>query len=265
MISLDGRHAIVTGATQGLGVDIAERLHQAGAKLTIAGRDRERGEAIAGRLGEGALFVETDIADDGSIAACVTAAMARLGRIDFLVNNACMYDDRGMAATRAEWHRLFDVNLFGAAIFSAAVADHMAGDGCAIVNIGSIGGKSGAMGRMLYPASKAALLQITKSMAITLAPRGIRVVSVSPAVTWSPSVEKSAGSMEVADRLGAVLHPLGRIGRGHEVADAVLFACSPMASFITGTDIAVDGGFTAIGPDQGLGPRPWMDADLHRD
>jgi NAD(P)-dependent dehydrogenase (short-subunit alcohol dehydrogenase family) len=264
MISLEGRSAIITGATQGLGTDIAERLHEAGASVTVVGRGGKRGAEITARLGERALFVETDIADDASIAACVDATLARFGRIDILVNNACMYDDRGMDASRAEWHRLFDVNLIGAAIFSAAVVDHMAGDGSTIVNIGSIGGKYGAVGRMLYPASKAALLQITKNMAVTLAPRGIRVVSVSPAVTWSPSVEKSTGSIEVADRLGAVLHPLGRIGRGREVADAVLFACSPMASFITGTDIAVDGGFTAIGPDQGKGPRPWMDASIHR-
>ena len=81
MISLEGRHAIVTGATQGLGADIAERLHQAGARLTIAGRDPERGEAIAARLGEGALFVETDIADDGSIAACVTASASPAAKV----------------------------------------------------------------------------------------------------------------------------------------------------------------------------------------
>jgi NAD(P)-dependent dehydrogenase (short-subunit alcohol dehydrogenase family) len=261
MMSVQDRVAIVTGATQGLGLDIAKRFHEAGARVVLIGPDREKGSAIAARLGQRAIFIETDIASDAAIDACVGEVLSRFGTIDFLVNNACIYDDPGLAATRDDWHRLLDVNLIGAAILSARVAEKMVDGRGVIVNIGSIGGKAGAVGRMLYPASKAALLQITKNLAVTLASRGIRAVSVSPAVTWSPSVEKATGTIEEADRRGGRLHPLGRIGRGREVADAVLFACSDQASFITGTDIAVDGGYTAVGPDQGLSPRWWMSDD----
>lgn len=258
MISLDGRTFIVTGATQGLGLDIAQRFIDAGANVVVVGRGREKGEAVERVLGSRALFVEADIARDEAIDVCVERALSQFGSIDGLINNACIYEDPGLNATREQWHRLLDVNLIGAALLAAKVSQVMPEKGGVIVNVGSIGGKSGAINRMLYPASKAALLQITKNLAVTLAPKNIRVLSVSPAVTWSPSVENSTGSVEVADKRGSLLHALGRIGRGSEVADAVLFACSDMASFITGTDIAVDGGYTSLGPDQGLGPRPWM-------
>ncbi|MGV1794532.1 SDR family oxidoreductase [Rhizobium sp. A37_96] len=265
MIRLDGRSFIVTGATQGLGADIAECLLEAGAKVALVGRERPKGEELARRLGPDAHFIEADLSDDDAIDRCVSEVVRLFGRIDGLVNNACMYDDPGLKATRQDWIRLLNVNLIGAAIISAKVSDCMPDEGGVIVNIGSIGGKSGAVDRMLYPASKAALLQITKNLAVTLAGRKIRVLSVSPAVTWSPSVESSTGSIEVADRRAAVLHPLGRVGRGREVANAVVFACSDLASFITGCDIAVDGGYTSLGPDQGLGPRPWMSGTAGRE
>lgn len=258
MIRLDGRSYVVTGATQGLGADIAARLVEAGANVALVGRGREKGEKLASSLGARAHFIEADLSSDEAIDRCVDTANTLFGRIDGLVNNACIYEDPGLKASRNDWHRMLDVNLIGAAILSAKVAEHMPEEGGVIVNIGSIGGKTGAVNRMLYPASKAALLQITKNLAVTLAERKIRVVSVSPAVTWSPSVESATGSIETADRRGAMLHPLGRIGRGREVANAVLFVCSDLASFVTGTDIAVDGGYMSVGPDQGLGPRPWM-------
>jgi NAD(P)-dependent dehydrogenase (short-subunit alcohol dehydrogenase family) len=128
----------------------------------------------------------------------------------------------------------------------------------AIVNISSIGGKFGAAGRALYPAAKAAILQVTKTEAVHLAKQGIRVVAVSPAWTWSPAVEAMAGDLETADCVGAKLHPLGRIGRGEEVAQTVAFLCSSAASFITGVDIPVDGGYSILGPDQGQPPLYWF-------
>ncbi|GMO93392.1 SDR family oxidoreductase [Bradyrhizobium sp. TM239] len=258
MIRLDGRKFVVTGATQGLGADIAECLIEAGAFVAIVGRGKEKGTALERKLGPRARFIEADLSLDRDIEACVENVIRLFGGIDGLVNNACMYDDPGLTATREQWHRLLDVNLIGPAILTAQVVDSMPPEGGVVVNISSIGGKSGAANRMLYPASKAAILQITKNLAVTLAPRNIRVLSVSPAVTWSPSVEAVTGSIEKADQRGAILHPLGRIGRGREVANAVLFACSEFASFVTGTDIAVDGGFTSLGPDQGLGPRAWL-------
>lgn len=264
MMRLEGRSYIVSGATQGLGADIAAGLVAAGANVTVMGRGRDKGLEVAGQLGPQARFVEADLASDAALDACIAQTLDAFGRIDGLINNACLYEDPGLSATREQWHRALDINLVGAAILSAKVAEHLPDGSGVIVNIGSVGGKSGAAGRMLYPASKAAMLQITKNLAVTLAPRGIRVLSVSPAVTWSPSVASLAGTADVADQRGALLHPLGRIGRGSDVADAVVFACSPAAGFITGTDIAVDGGYTCLGPDQGFGPRPWISGGVSR-
>ncbi len=264
MISLDGRTAIVTGATQGLGADIARSLIDAGANVVLVGRTVDAGEALATELGPKAWFCRTDIEQDDDIAACVAGTIARFGRLDILVNNACLYADAGLASSRADWLRTLNVNLVGAAIFIAMAAERMTRQGGVIVNIGSVGGKFGAAGRALYPASKAGLHQLTRNAAVTLAPDGIRVLTVSPAWTWSPALENMAGTIEQADAVGGRLHPIGRVGRGRDVGNAVVFAVSDMAGFITGIDIPVDGGFTILGPDQGRSPRAWF-ADAGRE
>jgi NAD(P)-dependent dehydrogenase (short-subunit alcohol dehydrogenase family) len=251
--------AIVTGGTARLGLAIAAGLHAAGASVVLAGRDEAKGDAAARELGERTVFVRTDIADDTSIEACIAAALTRFGRIDALVNNAVAYTDGGLDSTRAEWLEALNVNLIGSAVFVREAAREMAA-GSAIVNIGSVGGKFGGAGRAIYPACKAALLQLTKNQAVELAPRGIRVNSVSPGWTWSdPLAEMTGGSRELADRASAVVQPLGRAGDPEEVARAVVFLCSSDASFITGADLAVDGGYSMLGPDQGRGPRYWIE------
>lgn len=255
---LPGKVAIVTGATQGLGADIARTLAAAGAHVTLVGRGREAGSAVAAEIGGSARFIETDITDDAAIDHCIAEVLAAHGRIDLLVNNACSYDDQGLASSREQWHRTLGVNLVSAAIFTQKATAHMPAGGV-VVNLGSTGGKFGAGGRAIYPASKAAMLQITKNFAVDLAPKGIRVVAVSPAWTWSPSVDSmSGGSMEQADRVGAHFHPLGRVGRGEEIGRVVAFLASPEASWITGIDVPVDGGFSILGPDQGISPRNWF-------
>jgi NAD(P)-dependent dehydrogenase (short-subunit alcohol dehydrogenase family) len=251
VIALDGKVAIVTGAARGIGAGIAAALHDAGAAVVLA--DIDAPAAIGGR----ALFQRTDLASDEDIDACVAVAIARFGRLDILVNCAVTYGDPGLGATRAQWHAALDVNLVGAALLTARAAAAMAKGGV-VVNIGSNAAKFGVAGRALYPASKAALSQFTRNAAATLAPRGIRVLSVSPAWTWSPALEAMAGTPEHADAVGGKLHPLGRVGRPQDVANAVLFACSDLASFVTGGDIPVDGGFSMLGPDAGRSPRAWF-------
>lgn len=255
---LAGKVAIVTGAAQGLGRDIAARLAAEGADVLLVDRQRQAGEAAAEGIGPAAIYVEADITDDGQIRAVIDTAMARFGRLDFLVNNACVYADQGLASPREMWLRTLDVNLVSAAVFTHLASEVM-GAGAVIVNIGSTGGKFGAAGRALYPASKAALLQVTRNVAVTLAPRGIRCLSVSPAWTWSPAMDAmTGGDLARADAVGARVHPLGRVGRGEEVAAVVAFACSSDAGWMTGVDLPVDGGFSALGPDQGRSPRQWL-------
>lgn len=179
---LAGKTAIVTGSTQGLGADIARGLAAAGANVVLVGRNAPAGQALADELRERALYCETDIGQDAQIERCIQAALATFGRIDILVNNACQYADQGLASSREQWHATLDTNLVSAAIFTQLVAPRLPRGGV-VVNMGSTGGKFGAAGRAIYPASKAALLQITKNFAVELAPAGVRVLAVSPAWT----------------------------------------------------------------------------------
>jgi NAD(P)-dependent dehydrogenase (short-subunit alcohol dehydrogenase family) len=260
--ALAGMVAIVTGSTRGVGADIARVLSACGAHVVVLGLEAADGVALVAELGRNpgarAIFCEADIENDGDIDDCIGRVMAHYGRIDILVNNACTYTDCGLESTRAQWQQTLGVNLVSAAIFAQKAVPHMQAGGV-IVNLGSTGGKFGAAGRALYPASKAALLQLTKNLAVTLAPRAIRVLSVSPAWTWSPAIEQlSQGSRADADAVAAPFHPLGRVGDGREVGNAVAFLASDAASWITGADIPVDGGFSALGPDRGIAPRAWF-------
>lgn len=260
--ALTGKTAIITGSTQGLGADIARVLAACGAAVVIVGRNDQAGAQVVQEIESGggkALHCATDIQDDAQIDQCIERTLSTFGRIDILVNNACSYDDNGVDSTREQWHRTLGVNLVSAAIFAQKVLPHLQRGSC-IVNLGSTGGKFGAAGRALYPASKAAMLQFTKNLAVSVAPQGIRAVAVSPAWTWSPSVERfSHNSRPTADAVASQFHPLGRVGDGAEIGQAVAFVASDAASWITGVDIPVDGGFSILGPDQGLSPRTWFE------
>ena len=260
---LDGTVAIITGSTQGLGLDIARQLLGAGARVMLVGRNAASGQALAAELGEHCAFSACDVEQDEDIQRCIAATLARFGKLDVLVNNACLYADQGLASSRAQWLQTLNVNLVSAAIFTQQAAPHL-GEGGVVINIGSTGGKFGAAGRALYPASKAGILQLTKNLAVSLAPQGVRVLSVSPAWTWSPSVAEFSGNdIALADEVGAAFHPLGRVGRGEEIGAVVAFLCSPGASWMTGVDVPVDGGFSILGPDRGISPRAWF--KQHRD
>lgn len=255
-----GKVALVTGGASLLGATIARAFHATGAAVVIADVDEARGAATASGFGERALFVRTDVTDDAQLSALVGAVKARFGGIDFLINSAVTFLDNGLASTREEWLHALNVNVASGVILTRLVAPIMqARGGGAIVNFSSIAGKFANTGRMLYPASKAAIRQITRNEAVDLAPHRIRVNCVSPAWTWSDPLKTLSGdNRQHADKVGARLHPLGRIGDAEEVANAVVWLCSDGASWITGEDVAVDGGYAMLGPDQGLGPKGWL-------
>jgi NAD(P)-dependent dehydrogenase (short-subunit alcohol dehydrogenase family) len=245
------RTAIITGGATSIGAEIVRTFAAAGYRMAIADIATAQGEALAREIGPQVRFLPTDLAMDADIARCVSETVAAFGTISAIVHAACSYVDGGIAASREHWRRSLDVNLVGAALLVREARPHLLAPGGAIVLIGSISGKIGQAGRWLYPVSKAALLQLARSMALDLAPSGIRVNSLSPGKTWSvPLQRKHANDRPRADTVEGVFHALGRLGDAAEVARAALFLCSDAASFITGTDLAVDGGYTAMGPER---------------
>jgi len=250
---LTGKTAIVTGAATMIGAAVAGALHARGVQVVLADIDAKGGQKAADRLGQGALFIETDVSDDLSIDHCVTRTVELLGGLDILVNLACSYVDDGLDSTRADWHATLGVNVVGTVMMTKACRPHMMQrGGGVVVNFSSISAKVAQTGRWLYPVSKAAIAQLTRNMALDLAADGIRVNAVSPGWTWSRIMKQlTRNNRAKTDQVAAPFHMLGRAGDPEEVAQGVVFLCSRQASFITGADLPIDGGYSAMGPEQG--------------
>ncbi len=245
MRGLVGKVAIVPGGCTKIGRAVVDAFVAAGAMVMVADI------AEAGEFADGVAFQTCDLRDDAQISALVAATKDRFGRIDFLVNVACSYVDNGAASTRAEWLESLNVNVVGSVMLMQAAEEELARNKGAIVNFGSISSRVAQTGRWLYPVSKAAILQLTRNQAMDLAPKGIRVNAVSPGWTWSNIMDQlTNGNRAKTDSVAAPFHLMGRVANPEEVASAVLFLCSDDASFITGTDIRVDGGYSAMGPER---------------
>lgn len=251
MKGLDGKTAIISGGATLIGEGCASVLTGYGVNVVIADINESDGAAAARRVGDRCHFIRTDITSDDAIESLVASVVERHGRLDFLVNVACTYLDNGAETSRADWLKALDVNIVGSVLLMQAARTQLAKNKGAIVNFGSISARAAQVGRWVYPVSKAAILQLTRNQALDLAPDGIRVNAVSPGWTWSNIMKELSGNdRDKTDRVAAPFHLLRRTGDPTEIAEAVAFLLSDSASFITGTDIRVDGGYSAMGPER---------------
>jgi NAD(P)-dependent dehydrogenase (short-subunit alcohol dehydrogenase family) len=242
--------ALVTGAGSGIGREVARAFASEGAHVAVADIDPNMAERSAEEIrktGGSAHAFALDVTDDKAVAGFIKAAVSRLGRIDVLVNSAGIREIKPvLELSLEEWRRVIDVNITGVFLCSQAFARHLveAGKRGAIVNLASTLGFVAAPNRAAYTASKHAVVGLTKEMAMELGDKAIRVNAVGPGVIRTPLTERYFQDAEYAQKIRD-LHALGRWGEPHEIAKGILFLASEEASFVTGTTLLIDGGWTA--------------------
>ena len=249
--SFQNKVVLITGATSGIGKVSALAFGKAGAKVIVSGRREAEGQTVVAEIkaaGGEATFVKTDVAVEADVAALIAKAVATYGRIDIAFNNAGVEITGPIVdATEADYRRAFDINVWGVLTSMKHEIPVMLKQGAGvIINTSSVAGHVGMAGASIYVASKHAVEGLTKAAAIEYAKQGIRVNAVAPAAIETDMLDRfTGGGNEDAMSYMRSLHPVGRLGRSEEIANAVLFLASDAASFITGTSLNVDGGFLA--------------------
>ncbi|HEY7783936.1 MAG TPA: SDR family oxidoreductase [Pyrinomonadaceae bacterium] len=250
---MNGKVAIVTGGSVGIGQATAVLFAEEGAKVVISNPNVAAGEEAAAQIraaGGDAIFVQTDISNEDHCRRVCDEAVKAFGQLNILVNNGAAFIFKGLEASVADWQKILSVNIMGTALMSRFAVEYMKQvGGGSIVNLGSISSFVAQPSFITYSATKGALLQMTRNMAMDLAPFNIRVNCVCPGTILTRAsyehMEKVGQTLEEFLAEQGPKHLLNRVGDPREVAYPILFLASDEASFITGTHLMVDGGYTA--------------------